>query len=158
MNFFDQRGCHFISGSVLFGDPIFGKTANQNVNISNINNGYWYIDAQFLSDKTNKNVKSRIVLQFSEYKTTARLALAGEHLTCSVSGYLGIFDEMRFQAGWTNRCQRWFEYCQYSIGNETAWSVITGGIVFRVDGHAEESLCRSYLDKLGHIAKLEIWF
>lgn len=157
MFFFDQRGCHFLSGSVLFGDPMFGKAANQSVHIPNIKKGHWCVETH-LVDETNKDDKLRIVLRFSECKTTAIPDFAGEYLTYTISGYLGIFDETRFQAGWTGRCQQWFEYCQYSIGNRTAWSVITGGIVFRVDGHAEENLCRVFSDKSGHIVKMEVLF
>ena len=157
MYYIDQRGCHFLSGSVLFGDPMFGKAANQSIHIPNIKNGYWRVET-YLDNEANKDGKSRIVLRFAAYKTTDRLNLVRESLVCSISGYLGVFDETRFQAGWTDRCQQWFEYCHYSIGNETAWSVITGGIVFRVGGWAEQSICRIYSDKLGRIAKMEIWF
>lgn len=157
MYFVDQRGCHFLSGSVLFGDPMFGKAANQSVHIPKIKKGYWCVETHLAND-ANKDGKSRIVLRFSEYKTTARLDFAGEYFTHSVSGYLGVFDETRFQAGWIDRCQQWFEYCQHSVGNRTTCSVITGGIVFRFDGHAEESLCRVFADKLGHVTKLEICF
>ncbi len=153
----DQSGCYFLSGSVLFGDPMFGKAANQSMHIPNIKNGYWCVET-YLTNVANKDGKPKIVLRFSEYKATARVDFAGEYFTYSVSGYLGVFDKTRFQAGWTDRCQQWFEYCQYSIRNGTAWSVITGGIVFRVDRHTEESLCRIYSDKLGDIARLEIWF
>lgn len=125
--------------------------------IPNIKNGYWCVET-YLTNVANKDGKPKIVLRFSEYKATARVDFAGEYFTYSVSGYLGVFDKTRFQAGWTDRCQQWFEYCQYSIRNGTAWSVITGGIVFRVDRHTEESLCRIYSDKLGDIARLEIWF
>lgn len=157
MYFVDQRGCHFLSGSVLFGDPMFGKAANQSVHIPNTKNGYWCVEAHLANDANNDG-KSRIVLRFSEHKTTEKLDLAGEYLTYSVSGYLGVFDEVRFQAGWNDRCQQWFEYCQHSLGNRATWSVITGGIVFRLAGQVEESLCKVFSDKLGRVAKLEICF
>ena len=65
MYFVNQRGCHFLSGSVLFGDPMFGKAANQSVHIPNIRNGYWCAKARFVND-TNKDGKSRIVLRLRE--------------------------------------------------------------------------------------------
>lgn len=157
MYFVNQRGCHFLSGSVLFGDPMFGRAANQSVHIPNIRNGYWCVKAPFVNE-ANKDGKSKIVLRFSEYGATERYDLIGEYFTYSVSGYLGVFDEARFQAGWTDRCQQWFEYCQHSLGNRATWSVITGGVVFRLVGQVEEGLCRVFSDKLGCVAKLEIYF
>ena len=157
MEYVGQSGCHFLSGEVLIGDPMFGRNTEQVLDIQQIKVGYWHIVPPVDNHKNQQRFKS-LNLFCAETREDKDLKIQAVVQVLTVSGYIGIFDEKHFQAGHISRCQQWFDYCSHSIDRKKEWSTITGGVILRLDGYTEWCLSSLYADRNGNIRKIELSF
>lgn len=155
MDTIEQCGFYITSGSVFIGDPMFGRETSQIKKIQMITGGYWHIKAFGLDCKKIVPYRQRMILYVDSINYN-RIKRKSSYWRYTVSGYMGVFDEKHFQAGYNGRCQRWFDYCQETVTSKGKWSNITGGVVVKMGDSIEWCEFIAFSDSEGNVTMIEL--